>query len=106
MTETSSDQHVLYSSEAGVATLTLNRPERLNALGDTLREDLHETNADLAEAYIGLQEVGRSIFAPPGMEESCLTELQGAVAQLQTAQVQVERQMAAQAQAEHVPLMA
>lgn len=25
-----------------IATLTLNRPERLNALGDTLREDLHD----------------------------------------------------------------
>ena len=34
---------------------------------------------ELAEAYIGLQEVGRSVFAPPGMEESCLTELQDAI---------------------------
>jgi enoyl-CoA hydratase/carnithine racemase len=33
---------LLYDIEDGIVTLTLNRPERLNALGDTLREDLHE----------------------------------------------------------------
>jgi enoyl-CoA hydratase/carnithine racemase len=33
---------LLYEVEDGIATLTLNRPERLNALGDTLREDLHD----------------------------------------------------------------
>jgi 2-(1,2-epoxy-1,2-dihydrophenyl)acetyl-CoA isomerase len=33
---------LLYTVTDGVATLTLNRPERLNALGDTLREDLHD----------------------------------------------------------------
>jgi 2-(1,2-epoxy-1,2-dihydrophenyl)acetyl-CoA isomerase len=32
---------LLYQVENNIATLTLNRPERLNALGDTLREDLH-----------------------------------------------------------------
>ncbi len=41
--------------------------------------ELELDNPDLAEAYIGLQEVGRSIFAPPGMEESCLTELQDGI---------------------------
>jgi 2-(1,2-epoxy-1,2-dihydrophenyl)acetyl-CoA isomerase len=30
---------LLYEAKDGIATLTLNRPERLNALGDTLRED-------------------------------------------------------------------
>jgi enoyl-CoA hydratase/carnithine racemase len=32
---------LLHEVKDGVATLTLNRPERLNALGDTLRDDLH-----------------------------------------------------------------
>jgi 2-(1,2-epoxy-1,2-dihydrophenyl)acetyl-CoA isomerase len=31
---------LLYEVKDGIATLTLNRPERLNALGDTLRDDL------------------------------------------------------------------
>lgn len=33
---------LLYDQHNGIVTLTLNRPERLNALGDTLREDLHD----------------------------------------------------------------
>ena len=33
---------LLYSVQDQIATLTLNRPERLNALGDSLREDLHD----------------------------------------------------------------
>ncbi|HSF04710.1 MAG TPA: enoyl-CoA hydratase-related protein [Methylomirabilota bacterium] len=31
---------LLYEVKDGIATLTLNRPDRLNALGDTLRDDL------------------------------------------------------------------
>jgi 2-(1,2-epoxy-1,2-dihydrophenyl)acetyl-CoA isomerase len=33
---------LIYEVEENIATLTMNRPERLNALGDTLRTDLHE----------------------------------------------------------------
>src|SRR5215471_18373737 len=33
---------LLYEVKDGIATLTLNRPERLNALGDTLREDFYD----------------------------------------------------------------
>jgi enoyl-CoA hydratase/carnithine racemase len=33
---------LLLDVKDGIATLALNRPERLNALGDTLREDLHD----------------------------------------------------------------
>jgi 2-(1,2-epoxy-1,2-dihydrophenyl)acetyl-CoA isomerase len=33
---------LLYEVKDKIATLTLNRPERLNALGDTLRDDLHD----------------------------------------------------------------
>jgi len=40
---------LLYDVEDGIATLTLNRPERLNALGDTLRDDLHDAVTCAAE---------------------------------------------------------
>ena len=33
---------LLYEVKDAIATLTLNRPERLNALGDTLREDFYD----------------------------------------------------------------
>jgi tripartite-type tricarboxylate transporter receptor subunit TctC len=62
-----------------VAVLLMGR-ERADDLPDVpalLEMDLGDKKS-LAEAYIGLQEVGRSVFAPPGMEESCLTELQDA----------------------------
>src|SRR5262245_22005917 len=45
----SSYKCLLYDAKDGIATLTLNRPERLNALGDTLREDLHDAVTRAAE---------------------------------------------------------
>ena len=54
------------------------RAEDLPDVPALLELDLGDKQ-DLAEAYIGLQEVGRSVFAPPAMEESCLTELQDAL---------------------------
>ena len=53
------------------------RAEELPDVPALLELDLE--NQDLAEAYVGLQEVGRSVFAPPGVEDSCLTELQDAL---------------------------
>jgi len=35
-------QYLLYAAQDAIVTLTLNRPERLNALGDTLREELYD----------------------------------------------------------------
>ncbi len=54
--------------------------ERAEDLPDvpTLGE-LEVAEPELVEAYIGLQEVGRSVIAPPGMDEGCLTELQDAI---------------------------
>ena len=49
---------LLYTVQDRIATLTLNRPERLNALGDTLREDLLDaltkagTDADVGAIVI------------------------------------------------------
>jgi enoyl-CoA hydratase/carnithine racemase len=40
---------LLYEVKDGIATLTLNRPERLNALGETLREDLLDGVARAAD---------------------------------------------------------
>ncbi len=53
------------------------RAEELPDVPALLELDLE--NPDLAEAYIGLQEVGRSVFAPPNVEESCLSQLQDAL---------------------------
>lgn len=64
--------------EAGdQAPLLLIGRERNETLPDVpalLELDLGDRQ-DLAEAYIDLQEVGRSVFAPPGMPEDCLAEL-------------------------------
>lgn len=53
------------------------RAEDLPDVPALLELDLE--NPDLAEAYIGLQEVGRSVFAPPDLADNCLSELQTAL---------------------------
>ena len=54
---------LLVETKDGIATLTLNRPERLNALGDTLRDDLHDAleraSADSAIRAIVITGAGR-----------------------------------------------
>ena len=54
---------LLHSVEDRVATLTLNRPERLNALGDTLRDDLYDAlgkaGADPSVGVIVITGAGR-----------------------------------------------
>ncbi len=54
---------LLYDVKDGIATLTMNRPERLNALGDTLREDLlaavTRTIADASVRVIVITGAGR-----------------------------------------------
>ena len=47
---------LLYDVKDGVAVLTMNRPERLNALGDTLRDDLQD--AVTRAAALGLLRQG------------------------------------------------
>ena len=58
-----SEPAVLYSAEAGVATLTMNRPEVLNALNDELlaglREGLARAKADVAVRAVLLTGAGR-----------------------------------------------
>ena len=65
------------------------RAEELPDVPALLELDLDDP--DLAEAYIGLQEVGRSVFAPPEMDEACLTQLQDALqATLENEEFQAE----------------
>lgn len=46
---------LLYTVQDRIATLTLNRPERLNALGDTLRDDLYDAvNKAAADPDVGV----------------------------------------------------
>lgn len=61
-----------------VLLLGRERAEDLPDVPALLELDLGDQE-ELAEAYIGLQEVGRSVFAPPEMDENCLTQLQDAL---------------------------
>ncbi len=58
---------LLYEVKDGIATLTLNRPDRLNALGDTLRDDLLDavtrTAADAQVRVMVLTGAGKGFCA-------------------------------------------
>jgi 2-(1,2-epoxy-1,2-dihydrophenyl)acetyl-CoA isomerase len=58
---------LLYEVKDGIAILTLNRPERLNALGDTLRDDLLDavtrTAADTQVRVMVLTGAGKGFCA-------------------------------------------
>jgi tripartite-type tricarboxylate transporter receptor subunit TctC len=60
-----------------IPLLIMGRESELEGVPALLDLDLEDP--ELAEAYVGLQEVGRSVFAPPAMEEGCLTQLQDAI---------------------------
>ena len=64
---------LLYEVKDGIATLTLNRPNRLNALGGTLRQDLfdavtRELHKVLAQAF-QLPDAGGSPYAHLAREQ-------------------------------------
>jgi enoyl-CoA hydratase len=65
-TEAASDE-ILYSVEEGIATITLNRPDRMNALTHPLEAELHRTfdkaDADRAVRAIILTGAGRAFSA-------------------------------------------
>lgn len=62
-----SDQHILYEASDGIATITLNRPEQLNALlpemNDRLPELVDQAEADDAVRVIVLTGAGRAFSA-------------------------------------------
>jgi 2-(1,2-epoxy-1,2-dihydrophenyl)acetyl-CoA isomerase len=65
-------QFLLYEHQDGVVTLTLNRPDRLNALGDTLREELYEaivrTSEDQEARVMVITGAGRGFCAGGDMK--------------------------------------
>ncbi len=65
-------QYLLYDTMDTIVTLTLNRPDRLNALGDTLREELCDAlgraSADPAARVIVITGAGRGFCAGGDMK--------------------------------------
>ena len=66
-TSKESDKELIYSVEDSIATITLNRPERMNALTPALEAELHrafdEADADRAVRVIILTGAGRAFCA-------------------------------------------
>ena len=65
-------QYLLYDTMDTIVTLTLNRPDRLNALGDTLREELCDAlvraSDDPAVRVIVITGAGRGFCAGGDMK--------------------------------------
>lgn len=65
-------QYLLYDTQDAIVTLTLNRPDRLNALGDTLREELYDaiirTSDDPQARVIVLTGAGRGFCSGGDMK--------------------------------------
>jgi 2-(1,2-epoxy-1,2-dihydrophenyl)acetyl-CoA isomerase len=76
---------LLYQVDDCIATLTLNRPERLNALGDTLREDLHDAllrcAADPEVRVVVITGAGRGFCSGGDVKSMSEREQSGQVAQ-------------------------
>src|SRR5687768_7278374 len=75
-------QCLLYEVRERVATLTLNRPERLNALGGSLREDLYDavtkSAADPDVGAVVITGAGRGFCS--GGDVKSMSEREGAAA--------------------------
>src|SRR6516225_8228869 len=60
-------QEILYSVEDSIATITLNRPERMNALTHELEAELHRTfartDADRVALWTHMWRLGKPIIA-------------------------------------------
>ncbi len=65
------DPHALYDASNGVATITLNRPDALNALtremGDLLRDHMHRASEDDSVRVVVLTGAGRGFCAGADM---------------------------------------
>ena len=99
---TSPDSPVLLRVEDGVAWITLNRPERLNAFAGTMRDDLHDAIAtadeDAAARVIVITGAGRAFSSGADLEVTVDLSRRGddaAFERLVEAGVRVVRRLAA-----------
>jgi 2-(1,2-epoxy-1,2-dihydrophenyl)acetyl-CoA isomerase len=78
---------LLYDVKDRIATLTLNRPERLNALGDTLRDDLYDAlikaGADPAVGALVITGAGRGFCSGGDVKSMSEREQSGQVSAIE-----------------------
>jgi 2-(1,2-epoxy-1,2-dihydrophenyl)acetyl-CoA isomerase len=58
-----SSESILYAADAGIARITLNRPDRLNSFNDALRDALARAKADASVRVLLLTGAGRGFCA-------------------------------------------